>query len=187
MRIIRLAFLYTAALSAQEAIQYGSIGGRVVDQAGGVVPNAQVSVRQVETNLARKAATDAEGRFRFAYLTVGPYEIAVQRQGFAEVKRALAVSAGAAVGLPIALTVESTETNVVVSADAPELETARSQIAGVVHQAEVRALPLNGRNFLDLALLVPGVSPTNTASNQLFAETSAVPGQGISVGSQRNF
>ena len=66
------------------------------------------------------------------------------------------------------------------------LEAARTQIAGTVSQAEVRP-PLNGRNFLDLALLVPGVSPTNTASNQLFAETSAVPGQGISVGSQRNF
>ncbi len=46
---------------------------------------------------------------------------------------------------------------------------------------------MNGRKFLDLALLVPGVSPTNTASTQLFAETSAVPGQGLSVGSQRNF
>src|SRR5258706_1280232 len=54
-------------------------------------------------------------------------------------------------------------------------------------QTEVRNLPLMGRTSLDLALLVPGVSPTNTASNQLFAETSAVPGQGISVGSQRNF
>ena len=67
------------------------------------------------------------------------------------------------------------------------LEAARSQIAGTISQAEVRNLPMNGRNFLDLALLVPGVSPTNVGSTQLFAETSAVPGQGLSIASQRNF
>ena len=66
------------------------------------------------------------------------------------------------------------------------LEAARSQIAGTVPQTEVQNLPMNGRNFLDLALLIPGVSPTNIGSTQLFAETSAVPGQGISIGSQRN-
>src|SRR6185436_19840545 len=67
------------------------------------------------------------------------------------------------------------------------IETARSQIAGTISSTEVAGLPMNGRNFLDLALLVPGVSPTNTASNQLFAETSAVPGNGLSVSGQRNF
>ncbi len=71
-------------------------------------------------------------------------------------------------------------------ANTEALETARSQIVGTVPQAEVQNLPLNGRNFLDLALLVPGVSPTNTNSTQLFAETSAVPGQGLSIASQRN-
>jgi hypothetical protein len=85
------------------------------------------------------------------------------------------------------LNVASAETSIVVTAEGAVLEAARTQIAGTVSQAETRALPLNGRNFLDLALLVPGVSPTNTASNQLFAETSAVPGQGLSVSSQRNF
>ena len=78
------------------------------------------------------------------------------------------------------------ETSVTVAADTEALETARSQIVGTIPQAEVQSLPMNGRNFLDLALLVPGVSPTNTNSTQLFAETSAVPGQGISVASQRN-
>ena len=77
-------------------------------------------------------------------------------------------------------------TAVDVTAQATVLEAVRSQIAGTISQAEVRNLPMNGRNFLDLALLVPGVSPTNVGSTQLFAETSAVPGQGISVGSQRN-
>ena len=66
------------------------------------------------------------------------------------------------------------------------LEAARSQIAGTVSLAEVQSLPLNGRNFLELALLVPGVSPTNVGSTQLFPETSAVPGVSLSVGSQRN-
>ena len=66
------------------------------------------------------------------------------------------------------------------------LESARSQIAATVPQQEVDNLPLNGRNFLDIALLVPGVSPPNIDSTQLFAETSAVPGVGLSVGSQRN-
>jgi hypothetical protein len=172
---------------AQESINYASVSGRVTDATGAVVQGAQVTARHEGTNLTSAGTTDRDGRFRFAYLKVGKYEIKVRQQGFAEVVRSLTLTVGAAFELPVTLAVQSAETNVVVTGEAAVLEAARSQIAGTVSQTEVGSLPLNGRNFLDLALLVPGVSPTNTASNQLFAETSAVPGQGISIGSQRNF
>jgi hypothetical protein len=172
---------------AQESINYGSISGRVTDPTGAVVQGAQIQARQVETNLTATARSDREGRFRFPYLKVGPYQITVRQQGFADVARSVTLSAGSAFELPVTLSVGSAQSSVTVSDDSAVLETARSQIAGTVPAAEAANLPLNGRNFLDLALLLPGVSPTNTGSNQLFAETSAVPGQGISVGSQRNF
>ena len=184
-----VAFLALAAFpaAAQESIQYGSISGRVEDSSGALVEAAKVTARQLETNLGSTQLTDKEGRFRFPYLSVGPYEVRVQRPGFAETVRTVNVGLGSAFELPIVLAVASAQSQVTVTAQGELLETARTQVAGTISQSEVNNLPLNGRNFMDLALLVPGVSPTNTAANQLFAETSAVPGQGISIGSQRNF
>ena len=181
-------FLALGAITAaaQESIQYGSISGRVADATGAVIQGAKVSARQIDTNIANALLTDKEGRFRFPYLSVGEYEIRIQQAGFADAFRSVTVGVGAAYDLPVVLGVASSESKLTVTGQADLLETARTQVAGTVSQAEVRSLPLNGRNLLDLALLIPGVSPTNTAANQLFAETSAVPGQGISVGSQRN-
>lgn len=182
-----IALAAVALASAQESINFGSISGRVTDQTGAVVEGAKVAARAIETNAATLASTDREGRFRLPYLKVGRYEVTVGRDGFASLSRSLTLTVGSAFELPISLSISAAQTGVTVSSEASVLEAARSQIAGTVSQTEIQSLPLNGRNFLDLALLVPGVSPTNTASNQLFAETSAVPGQGISVGSQRNF
>lgn len=125
---------------------------------------ATVTARQIDTNLTSALLTDKEGRFHFPYLPVGDYEIRIQQQGFAEARRSVTVRVGSAYELPVALSVASSETNVTVSAEAELLDTARTQVAGTVSQAELRTLPLNGRSFLDLALMVPGVSPTNTAS-----------------------
>ncbi len=177
----------SALACAQESIHYASLSGRVTDPSGAVVEGAQVTARQTETNSTSSTATDHEGRFRFPYLKIGPYEISVHRDGFPDVTRSVTLTVGAAFEIPITLTLAANATGVTVSGDAPILEAARTQIAGTVTQREQESLPLNGRNFLDLALLIPGVSPTNTGANQLFAETSAVPGQGLSVGSQRNF
>ena len=171
---------------AQETINQATISGRVLDAQGGAVPGATISVRQTATNVTVEAVTEADGRFRFPYLRIGPYELRTKLQGFKENTRTLVLSAGSAFEIPIILEVAGIDAAVTVVAESQLLETARSQIAGTVPQAEVQSLPMNGRNFLDLALLIPGVSPTNTNSTQLFAETSAVPGQGISIASQRN-
>ncbi|MDP9171251.1 MAG: TonB-dependent receptor [Acidobacteriota bacterium] len=187
-RLIPLIVLLVAGLaSAQETVNNASLSGRVSDPSGATVENAVVSARQLETNQTGTQKTDREGRFRFPYLRIGQYEIAVSKDGFSTVTRAATLTVGAAFEMPVTLQVGSAESNLTVTGEAPLIEAARSQIAGTVSQTEAASLPLNGRNFLDLALLVPGVSPTNTGANQLFAETSAVPGQGISVGSQRNF
>ncbi len=189
--MFRTAMLSLVALAggvwAQETLHHASVSGRVLDASNSVVQGAIVAARNVDTNFTASGMTDRDGRFRFAYLKVGSYEITVRQPGFAAAVRRLSVNVGGAYDLVFSLSVKTEETSVNVAGDAAVLEAARSQIAGTVSQPEIQNLPMNGRNFLDLALLVPGVSPTNTGSNQLFAETSAVPGQGISVGSQRNF
>ncbi len=172
--------------AGQQSVDFASISGRVTDPQGAIVPGALVSARQTETNLTTEAVTDGAGRFRFSHLKVGRYELTVHIDGFADLARTLNVTAGSAFDLPLTLAVAGVDTSVTVNGDATLLDTARSQIAGTVPQLEIQSLPMNGRNFLDLALLIPGVSPTNIGTTQLFAETSAVPGQGISIASQRN-
>jgi hypothetical protein len=174
-------------VSAQETVNYASLSGRVVDAQGAVIAGARVSARQTATNVTAEASTGKDGRFRFPYLRVGAYELTVRQPGFADVVRPLTLTVGSAFDIPVTLNVEAIATNVTVSGSLTMLEAARSQIAATVSQAEIEHLPLNGRNFLDIALLVPGVSLPNISATQLFAETSAVPGVGLSVSSQRNF
>ena len=189
LRVLALAGVVLAralSSSAQQSVDYGSISGRVTDPSGAVIAGAGVTARHVATNLSTAAVTDRDGRFRFPSLRIGAYEIAVRQQGFQHATLPLTLSAGSAFELPVTLTVAGIDAAVTVSAEATVLDAARSQIAATVFESEVRALPLNGRNFLELGLLAPGVSPTNVPSTQMFPETSAVPGVSLSVSSQRN-
>jgi Carboxypeptidase regulatory-like domain len=185
--VVSMWLAAASGVFAQETVNFASVSGRVTDPSGAVVSGAQVAARQIDTNVTATAATDGEGRFRFPYLRVGAYEITVHDAGFADATRRLTLTLGSAFDLPVVLDVRTVEATVDVVAPITVLDAARSQIAGTVSQAEIETLPMNGRNFLDVALLVPGVSPPNVGGTQLFAETSAVPGAGLSVGSQRNF
>ena len=169
-RSILLSLLLTGVsqcIFAQESVNNASLTGRVTDATGAVVANAAVTVREIATNLTNDTVTSSTGRFRFPYLPIGKYEITVHRAGFSDALRSVTLTIGAAFDLPITLDVGSERSTINVSADAPLLEADRSQVAGTISQNEIANLPYEGRNYLDLALLLPGVSPTNTASTQL--------------------
>jgi len=179
-----ILFLFIPNAIPQEAIHQASLSGTITDSSGALVAHAKVTARHVATNQKSSTQTDDTGLYRFSSLKIGQYQITAESAGFVKTTRELTLTVGSAFDLKMSL-----GTTVTLDGDlqAPLVDTARTQIAGTLTHQELENLPMNGRNFVDLALYVPGVSPTNTASTQLFAETSAVPGQGISIGSQRNF
>ena len=136
MKPVRVLGLVCALLAcarsspAQQSVDLASIGGRVVDPTGAVVRGAEVTARHVDTNVTAKAATDAEGRFRFPYLKIGSYIVTVRQPGFRDAVQSLTLSAGAAFELPISLAVGGVDADVTVTAGTTVLEAARSQIAG---------------------------------------------------------
>lgn len=185
--VLLLTFLVASDRAiAQQTVTSAALSGRITDASGALVTNAALTATNLETNQKRTAKTDYDGRFRFPYLQVGAYKLLVEAQGFVPLSKELTLTVGQAIDLSLQLEVEGMSERVTVNAEIPIIETVRTQLTETVRPAEIDRLPLNGRNYLDLAMLVPGVSPTNTGSNQRFAETSAVPGQGISVAGQRN-
>jgi len=173
--------------SAQQSVNTATISGRVSDK-DGVIPGATVTARHAGTSVTTTVTTDEHGRFRLILLPLGTYELRVTMINYAPEVRTLTLAVGAAVDVELKLTPGKRQETVTVDGDRYTMfDTARSSIAGGVASGEIRNLPINGRNFLDLSFLVPGVSPTNIGGGtQFFPETSAVPGVGLSIGSQRN-
>jgi len=103
---------------AQETVNSASVSGRVIDPQGAVVPGALVVALNKDTNIQSETVTGGDGRFRFAYLRVGRYEVTVHLQGFSAPTRALTLTAGSAFDISVALTVGAVEADVTVTGDA---------------------------------------------------------------------
>jgi outer membrane receptor protein involved in Fe transport len=137
----------------------GSIQGTVVDQSGGVLPGVTVTVANTATGAVRTSVTDAAGLFRVELLPVGPYELSADLSGFASRKQPdITLTVGNVLTFRIEMRVASVAESVNVTAESPILETTRSQVSDTVGEAAVRNLPVNGRNFINFALLTPGVT-----------------------------
>jgi hypothetical protein len=149
------------AMAARVAAQIGSgaLVGTVVDQAGAAVPGTVVTVTAAGTRLTRTVVTDADGNYRVPGLLPGSYQVRIELSGFRPLIRdAVRVATGETIRLDLRLEVGQLSEGVTVTADAPLLRSETSGLGHVIDHRRVVDLPLNGRTFISLASLVPGIA-----------------------------
>ena len=145
-------------LLAQTQSTTGTIQGIVSDQTGAGVPNATVTVKNTGTGAERQVKSDNEGRYQVPLLEPGAYTVTVAATGFATViSRGYVLALGQTLNADVPLQVATVAETVTVDAAAPVVETGSAQTGTLVGSSAVANLPLNGRRFLDLAQLTPGV------------------------------
>jgi len=152
-----LILIVAAPGFAQEAT--GTIFGSVNDAQGGAVPDAMVTVTNTGTGVARTQTTSNDGAYRFSALQVGDYQVVATKGGFQKAQRnAVKLQVTDVIPVDFTLQVGSTSQTVVVTEEAPVVNTTSSSVGGTVNEEKVSDLPLNGRNYTDLTLLQPGIT-----------------------------
>jgi hypothetical protein len=150
---LSLPFLVTAAFG-QSAV---TVFGKILDPAGAVVPGATIAMVNLDSGEERSTPSDGEGNYLIAALPTGVYRIEVEAPGFQkQVVESVSVDVGRMVAQDFRVEVGSVSENVTVNANGFMIELATSSVGQVVDQRTVHEIPLNGRYFLDLTLLVPG-------------------------------
>jgi len=140
----------------------GTITGTVTDPQGAVVSGAQVTVTNPGTGQTRNATTNSSGIYTATDLSVGTYEVHIKSPNFKEfVAKNVAVDPSSTATLNAALVVGGTGEQVTVEASTVQVETTTGAVSNVVEGNEIRELPLNGSNFVELTQLMPGVSPAS--------------------------
>lgn len=177
-------FLNVSKLNAQTV--NGTLLGTVRDQQGAVIPNAAVSARSLETGAVREGVTDGSGAYRISSVPAGPYEVSASARGFKrEVHSGVTVTVGADSKVDFLLTVGAVGEVVSVTSQAPPVDTITSTMSGLVNEVTVRQLPLNGRDWLQLAQLQPGTVFFRAQNQSDVARLPRGLGQAISISGGR--
>ena len=138
----------------------GSISGAVSDSSGAVVPGVPVVATAESTNVQHTTVTDSKGFYSLPALNVDKYDVSVSHPGFQNfVERGVTIDANSAVRVDIKLVVGAVNSTVTVQSQAVQVETESTQMGEVIGEQQVVSMPLNGRSFIDLLALQPGVSP----------------------------
>ena len=146
--------------AAQAQVVTSNLQGVVTDPTGAVVANAVITATNVETAVHRTATTNGEGFYRFNLLPRGSYEVKAQKSSFATATLKVNLTVGDTITANLVLKVAGETQQVAVSSMATQVDTSTSQIEQPVSQAQIANLPINDRNFQQLANLIPGAAPS---------------------------
>lgn len=164
MKKLILALFASMALCATASAQptTGSIIGRVLDDQGAAIPGASITVTNPNTGFTRSDVTDAEGVYRLRALPVGTFEVKVELTGFTSLDRkGVVVNVGQTITIDFSMKVAALAETVVVTGQTPLIEVSVSSVGGVVDIGRIESIPLNGRQFANLAATLPGVGLGN--------------------------
>src|SRR5579872_1969811 len=136
----------------------GQVNGIVFDETGAIIPGAAVTLTNDATGASRKVTSGADGIFSFPSLQPGPYQVRCETPGFRTLIRPVVVETGSNATVDMHMRLGQPAEQVTVEAVAVQIDYDRRTIDGVVTKQQIDSLPLNGRSFLQLAQLQPGVS-----------------------------
>ena len=171
--IAALVTLASAPASSLAQVTTAEILGTIVDESAAVLPGVTVTARNVQTGLERTATSNERGRYTLFALPPGSYVIRAELPGFGtETRDGLALSINQQVVLNITLKLASLAEAITVTSDAPLVQTTKAELGKTIDTTAIDSLPLNGRDFAQLAALVPGVKSTGGAAMNIGGQIS---------------
>lgn len=149
-----LAFLLLTSALAQQT----GITGRVSDQSGGILPLTVVRITDTASGRSQSTVSSETGVFGFPSLPASEYRLRAEAPGFTPVEKTLTILVGQVIEADLTLRPSAVSSTVDVQAEIASIETTSSQVAGNIDPRQMKEVPLNGRNWMELALLVPGIT-----------------------------
>jgi hypothetical protein len=190
LELVILLACFVMFFEHAEAQATGTISGSVADSAGAAIPGAAVTITEVNTNVVRPLETDSSGRFTANLMPLGTYRVQVSAPNFqTSEKSGILLEAEGSQEVNFTLGLASVTSSVSVEAAPVAVQTSSASLGQVIHSQQVADLPLNGRNFVELATLAPGTSagqqPSDFFSGGGGSETSIRGSFSLSVGGSR--
>jgi len=156
---LRTLFFLTAATCLAQTTGDADIAGVIKDPTGSVIPGANVTLMNQDTGVSRSIKSDNDGKYRFPALLPGPYTLKVEAPGFAAASIAgIVLNIGAHVDRDVSLEVGTASVAVTITGEIPPIDVSKNDVSGVVTSQQIDTLPINTRQFINLALLEPGTS-----------------------------